>query len=878
MNRWTKGAEECWQQFCNDMRKQLDQTDVDPQEVLEDMRQHVEMELASQDLQVVTSDDLKAILSRLQPPHNTSETAAVTPPPAPRSEPSLKPVYQSVLTAFGGFYIVAFGVLLPLAAMIFELLTQVCASVFFDPLPTVWHIILFGMIPAFNLIGYLAVRSNSRISIGQFGFMNAMAIGIALFYTLWFLPVLPFSAIAVIAMGIGFCGLAPLLSLIAALMVRRRLRLLAAEQNRTRVPWMGFGLASGAGMMMIFMIPMAAAIIGLNMTASDQSAMQQRGLWLLRNVSSKQYLLKRCYDSRGMEPFGIDITGTNYLTAEQIRGIYYRVTGKSFNTERPKISFFHRQNNWIDEWDFDQAGDVVGGQLRDLSLISSQIDANLQGDGAVGYLEWVMVFQNDHRWRDREARCQIQLPPGGVVSRLTLWIDGQECEAAFGGRDQTKGAYKAVVQRQRDPVLVTTKGPDQVLLQCFPVQPNSGRMKVRVGISFPLDLISRQQALVQLPYLNERNFQIPETLHHQLWVEADTPLTAHLNLTNDSADGRYAIRGPVTNTQIEQQLVGIHLQRNPDVTAVWAQRDIAGETITVLQELHNNKDKSLVDKVVVVLDTSRAMASVIDEIQNVIETLQVDYDIEIVIADDIPQTVALADAGDVKKLFRQVHCSGGKDNMLALVRAWDVASLTERAAIVWIHAVQPHLFEESEGLTQRWMRRPEGPRLIHIQTAPGPNMVVEALDGVGQVQAFSRSASLSDDLKRLFGQLNGSVPRYRFTRKAVTAAELEPAVAQASSHVVRLWAKDEIEGLRTKRSDANVNIAKSIAVRHQLVTPVSGAVVLESQEQYERNDLQPVDPDTVPTIPEPATVVLLGVGGLILTQIRKRTKHDRKQQ
>ena len=58
--------------------------------------------------------------------------------------------------------------------------------------------------------------------------------------------------------------------------------------------------------------------------------------------------------------------------------------------------------------------------------------------------------------------------------------------------------------------------------------------------------------------------------------------------------------------------------------------------------------------------------------------------------------------------------------------------------------------------------------------------------------------------------------------------------------------------------------AQILAVRYQLVTPVSGAVVLENAQQYQATGLQPVDAGSVPTIPEPEMVVLLIVVGLLL--------------
>lgn len=99
---------------------------------------------------------------------------------------------------------------------------------------------------------------------------------------------------------------------------------------------------------------------------------------------------------------------------------------------------------------------------------------------------WTLEFRNDGV-PDRETRAQILLPPGGVVSRLTLWANGEEREAAFAGRSKVRAAYQEVaVQQRRDPVLVTTAGPDRVLIQCFPVPRNGGTMKVRLGITAPL--------------------------------------------------------------------------------------------------------------------------------------------------------------------------------------------------------------------------------------------------------------------------------------------------------------------------------------------------------------------------------------------------------
>lgn len=93
-------------------------------------------------------------------------------------------------------------------------------------------------------------------------------------------------------------------------------------------------------------------------------------------------------------------------------------------------------------------------------------------------------------------------------------------------------------------------------------------------------------------------------------------------------------------------------------------------------------------------------------------------------------------------------------------------------------------------------------------------------------------------------------------------AESGTSVRQiASQHVTRLWARDEVRRLIKQRRQP---AAAELAGKSQLVTPVSGAVVLENLTQFTEHGLTPVDPQTVPSVPEPGTWALLGLGAAVL--------------
>ena len=77
---------------------------------------------------------------------------------------------------------------------------------------------------------------------------------------------------------------------------------------------------------------------------------------------------------------------------------------------------------------------------------------------------------------------------------------------------------------------------------------------------------------------------------------------------------------------------------------------------------------------------------------------------------------------------------------------------------------------------------------------------------------------------------------------------------------------DEITDLLKTPGNMQRNLAVGIANAHQIVTPVSGAVVLENQRQYDEAGLEQGDIADSPMItPEPETWALLIAGVLVFS-------------
>jgi hypothetical protein len=776
----------------------------------------------------------------------------------------------------GTVLIVLFGILLPAVTLAIELYTGMCAETFFDPIATLGHVLLVAFVPLANLLALIGSSRQSTKWRTTLLWANGVALGIALIYTLVLLPITPLAVIAIICYGVGLLPLAPLCALLCGIALRRRLAAIptgevggetggmAVKPSKTLGPLLGGG-ALGIALLLAMEASVALTRIGVEMAASESHDREVRGVNFLRHFGNRNDLLRLCYQGGGGRgPFNFSsgsLMMCGFLFAEvprdDVQKVFFRVTGLPYNSLPPPrgVSRFAR-----DDFDFDSdvGGGAVTGRRKGLSLSDSRLDAQLQPNDATAQLEWTMVFKNDDQWQQREARAQVLLPPGGVVSRVTLWINGEPRDAAFAGAGQVREAYRKVVEKRRDPLLVTWAGSDRVLVQCFPV-PANGEMKIRLGIIAPLTLTGLETAALRLPCFAERNFNITSRDIHSLWSESDrsydhAPDKLH---SEKQADTKYILRGTLADDELTAADAMIQVSRSGDVRESWTP-DPTDPKMHVVQKLVANESSAL-EKLVVVIDGSAGMADQLETISEALASIPANTKLTVLVAgDDVVNVAAEAGSGDdsteLAARLRSVASSGGCDNVPALLRGFEEAASGDKT-IVWIHAAQPVLLQPVTPLVH-WLERGAQVTLYDLAVVNGPNRLVEQMGTtVACLKAVPRFGSVSDDLKRLLAQLTGQAKDYRLERTRVEGES--PAKPKASSHLARLWAAGQASVLAKTGVAADLAQAVKLAAAFQLVTPVTGAVVLENQKQYEESKLHPADPDAVSNIPEPATWILL---------------------
>jgi hypothetical protein len=266
--------------------------------------------------------------------------------------------------------------------------------------------------------------------------------------------------------------------------------------------------------------------------------------------------------------------------------------------------------------------------------------------------------------------------------------------------------------------------------------------------------------------------------------------------------------------------------------------------------------------VAVVLDGSIGMGSAFADVAAAFPELTGDSELAVFVArEGARRLTSGTTATGLRDTVRGLRAEGGQDNVPALLDAWEWAAEARNSVIIWIHAPQPVLLGAVSLLRQRLERQTgEGvPRLFDFAARPGPNRILEKLAGFQTVQSVPRIGSIRGDLQRVFASWTETRPVLTLVREWISGSSLgELGVGEkGSSHITRLWAASVATQLWQARRQQE---AADISAAHHLVTAASGAVVLENPRQFARAGLQPVDPGTVPVVPEPGVVQLIALG------------------
>jgi len=134
-----------------------------------------------------------------------------------------------------------------------------------------------------------------------------------------------------------------------------------------------------------------------------------------------------------------------------------------------------------------------GDNLATLNIISN---IRLWPEQRIAYTEKTITVKNSGEtnrwWNKEEAIYTFHLPEGGVVTSLSLWIDGKEQKGALTTRHKADSAYRQIVGvENHDPSLVKWQEGNTVTVRVFPVLQHESRV-FKIGITAPLTLAGKR--------------------------------------------------------------------------------------------------------------------------------------------------------------------------------------------------------------------------------------------------------------------------------------------------------------------------------------------------------------------------------------------------
>jgi len=775
-----------------------------------------------------------------------------------------------------GWSFLFFGVILPTVAIIFETNFHFCASHFFDPFPSGWHVVLFSLIPFSNYLVWLSTRRDLSSHYAFMSLLTGMAMGVGCLYSLMFLPLTPMACLFTLALGFGLLGLAPLLSLPCNWIAGKTVCHLAARKITYFNPHQFEHIGHMIILVMVIAIELPSTMTRVNLSRSispNTSEAADSVRWL-RRYGSEEVLLRACYERSGR---ATDILGSLYesahpLNVDQARRVFYQVTGKPFNavaiprSARATIQHTGAAADLVtvnagpnahinaglnagvdDEFDLDTdiAGEAVSGVARGLTLSQSTIQGSLGANEALGSLLWSFVFTNDSKF-DREARAKILLPPQAVITRATLIVNDVEHDAKIMVRGAARARYRQSVVEHNDPLLVSTCGTDQILVQCFPVRPGQ-KMKVRLQVTVPLVLDQEAKGTMMLPAFMERNFQLVGG--NQVSLDCTGPISAP-GLSSGPAPegynyGAFFVSGNLDASQLTGFKSIVRVDRDQSINSVWCKTLYSAKWTGVQRQLEMPRYDNI-KKLVVLIDGSLSMQQFCSQIEAALKSIAPGRFVQVTIAGD--KVFDICPPGSVSggaaylsglERLKSYKFEGGVDDSEALSQALTQSHKNDDSGIVWIHTAQPMSTGSASAVKAALDRAGSRPLLFDMQLAAGPNEILSGLIDHQACVRVTRTGSVSSDIATLIASISPDATAPSAPQASTVGCQQVgqyrlysempeiPAGLEADNRLAQIAANRLICMDMQEASYVHAAEAADLARTFQIVSPVSSAVVAE---------------------------------------------------
>lgn len=738
-----------------------------------------------------------------------------------------RPITRKLWDDWQGKAVLTCGVVLPavflglFGGICFD---RICMLLIKHPVETIVECMLAVFVPVGNFLVWRAVCAKDTRSAMRRGIQNGLAIGGSLLGA-----VISIAAIllgrATIFLGQsattfteGFVLIAVIFLVsfatgIYLMLQLRNLREFKSARMRTVIYSIAgiilsiLGLAGAEASSMYMRI---AELMAFGGTTHDE---QQRGLKMLRSMNPERDLNLECADPRTVGLPGLFIP-INNATQKQL---YFAAVGKPFQYDKSTdLSTF--SDDYLRRH-------VVGASIPELSLVRSGMDGAVNPDTLSSTINWTFVFKNT-AYEDKEARAELSLPPGAVISDVTVWQDGQPRSAAVTPSGKAPASGNWTDLGHTTPAVVSDLGRGRTLLHCYPV-PAQDELKVRLSIAMPLKLDLATEASLALPRFIDTNFTVKGD--HALRLRSSDKLELAGLAATQSPTGEKILNSKLKEGELTGLGLTVTASRKPTFGPI-AFADPKVPSRYLVQTIKRT-NVTLPNHLIVVLDGSQSVKDKLSEIKEGLASLPQNINASLMVATDWQP--GMRDLAPLKDSLNKLNASefdGGQDNLQAVVNAASTAGETKNGAVLWIHGPQPTVNKELYVMAP-YTQTPSFFELSLDNSVTDGNEFFKNHREIGPFTPVSRNGSISHDLKRFISKWQpGGVEFIVHTDEVNKRPECRFGSLQQAQELASLHSNETCQKLI---NTGNYSGATQVAVQHRLVTPVSSAIVLSGSRQQQ---------------------------------------------
>lgn len=324
-------------------------------------------------------------------------------------------------------------------------------------------------------------------------FINGSSFLLIIYYSVYLIPIAPYSLIGIIALGLGFYGIVPIIVTVVHVITIVK----AVHNHRSNLIAFTTGFFLPIVSFIIFTVLLNIESKKINAFSSTNS-FEETSTDLPTYIVISQNLTPNFFNEIILKKGIVYIASENFF---EFRGFGAFGT-KQYNerkTHNPIINlayvFCEPLNISTDDRisilksNFDKRLETEEQLWSGDDLFTKNIkeDVKIFADHRLAYTEITMdIACAEKTWGQKEAIYSFQLPEGAVATSLSLWVNGVERKGVLTTKEKAEKAYKQIVGVEaRDPSLMQWKEGNRVVVRVFPISYELPRT-FKCGFTTPL--------------------------------------------------------------------------------------------------------------------------------------------------------------------------------------------------------------------------------------------------------------------------------------------------------------------------------------------------------------------------------------------------------